>query len=709
MGPGRGSQREKGTSISWRTDTAHAYIELHNDQHVTNMVQRSILLTALITGLSATAQDNSVVVRFSIGSTTLDATASAELEALCAYAKGRTLTITGHSDDQGADELNQRLSFERALEVRDHIARTCPQFQLRELIGQGGSQPIASNSTEEGRTRNRRVAVMIDPLLNDPPTKLFNPCEEHGHAKVVPLMPGADKPRELHQVNASSAIEARMSDGTIVRIPAGSIVDDNGMAIDGIVDLTYRSFMDPWDVVASGIPMHYGKGDAMGHFETAGMYEIYASKDGEQLGLRSGNEITLETQGPEVTAAYAGYALDATTGYWELAGRLIDPPAPPYTPASEAVRVYNTALRRLPGLPDSLTFQERQKSPDYCYTTRCVAARKPFTYNDGKFSSPYTAKQIPAAHLEMDKRYWKEHHRIAFTVNTSHRRHPEWRSFKPDKRWLYTGDLDRRAFRKTVSRKHYYQDLTLDANSASSHATLRLKDRGQWLELPIELADPADSATSDLDLERSLRYYDKRALDKGSKFDRDVSITLKQVHAQRARLYAQAYSKATKRMNAGERDMDKTEFDAHALTTMASNNSYQQQRDNTYQFSRRPRFAMPGFGIWNCDRMIPLPTIEIPVQVLAQNGVPLQWVKAFGVPAQGRAVVTYWNLDGKVQQHMRLSTSCERIIFIDADRNMTVAVIPDGKHRKESRLILNGTPLDQPQDRSVLATLAIRE
>src|SRR5204863_4411025 len=128
------------------------------------------------------------------------------------------------------------------------------------------------------------------------------------------------------------------------------------------------------------------------------------------------------------------------------------------------------------------------------------------------------------------------------------------------------------------------------------------------------------------------------------------------------------------------------------------------QRAHAALFAHRQRFSMTGFGTWHCDRMIPLTVNDGPVQVLASNDEPIRWVKAFGVPAKGRAVITYWSQEGKTEQRMRLSTECERIIFVDAERNMVVADVPAAKRNRKGRLVLHGKPLDQPRDREVLAT-----
>ena len=71
--------------------------------------------------------------------------------------------IEGHTDSIGTDRYNQRLSQERAQAVLDRLVDVEGIAASRiTATGYGESQPIASNDTEEGRQRNRRVVGKAD-------------------------------------------------------------------------------------------------------------------------------------------------------------------------------------------------------------------------------------------------------------------------------------------------------------------------------------------------------------------------------------------------------------------------------------------------------------------------------------------------------------------------------------------------------------------
>lgn len=75
-----------------------------------------------------------------------------------------TILIEGHTDNVGSPQSNQILSEKRAHAVKDYMVAE-ESFKHLTLIsrGYGESRPIASNDTEEGREKNRRVEIMILP------------------------------------------------------------------------------------------------------------------------------------------------------------------------------------------------------------------------------------------------------------------------------------------------------------------------------------------------------------------------------------------------------------------------------------------------------------------------------------------------------------------------------------------------------------------
>jgi outer membrane protein OmpA-like peptidoglycan-associated protein len=74
---------------------------------------------------------------------------------------GLNLDIEGHTDSTGSDELNQKLSDQRANSVRKYlIGQGLPETSLI-AVGFGKSMPVADNGTAAGRQQNRRVEIIV--------------------------------------------------------------------------------------------------------------------------------------------------------------------------------------------------------------------------------------------------------------------------------------------------------------------------------------------------------------------------------------------------------------------------------------------------------------------------------------------------------------------------------------------------------------------
>lgn len=71
------------------------------------------------------------------------------------------LRIEGYTDSAGSDELNQRLSRERAESVRSFLEKQGVAAGRMTAVGYGPKFPVADNATPEGRAKNRRVEIVL--------------------------------------------------------------------------------------------------------------------------------------------------------------------------------------------------------------------------------------------------------------------------------------------------------------------------------------------------------------------------------------------------------------------------------------------------------------------------------------------------------------------------------------------------------------------
>lgn len=73
----------------------------------------------------------------------------------------KLVSIEGFTDSRGADDMNMKLSQDRANAVKDYLVSQGVKPEKLRSIGRGEASPVASNDTPEGRANNRRVELVV--------------------------------------------------------------------------------------------------------------------------------------------------------------------------------------------------------------------------------------------------------------------------------------------------------------------------------------------------------------------------------------------------------------------------------------------------------------------------------------------------------------------------------------------------------------------
>jgi outer membrane protein OmpA-like peptidoglycan-associated protein len=71
------------------------------------------------------------------------------------------ITIVGHTDNTGSDAINNPLALERAQSARNYLIARSVAVSRFTTEGMGSRQPVADNSTADGRAQNRRVEIYV--------------------------------------------------------------------------------------------------------------------------------------------------------------------------------------------------------------------------------------------------------------------------------------------------------------------------------------------------------------------------------------------------------------------------------------------------------------------------------------------------------------------------------------------------------------------
>lgn len=76
---------------------------------------------------------------------------------------GATIQVAGHTDSQGAGADDRSRSFEQATAVAQYLSNQLGEDYRWMVLGYGSSRPVADNTSDLNRQRNRRIEIVIDP------------------------------------------------------------------------------------------------------------------------------------------------------------------------------------------------------------------------------------------------------------------------------------------------------------------------------------------------------------------------------------------------------------------------------------------------------------------------------------------------------------------------------------------------------------------
>jgi OOP family OmpA-OmpF porin len=155
-------------------DGKELWIEVWADytgQYILTIVEKAGMAQDIVGNAGAFANDLKTTghvavegIYFETGKSALkpeSAHAIAEVAKLLKKDAGLKLYVVGHTDNVGALEANMKLSQDRALSVVQTLVRTHGLEAARlKAYGDGPYAPVASNDSEEGRAKNRRVELV---------------------------------------------------------------------------------------------------------------------------------------------------------------------------------------------------------------------------------------------------------------------------------------------------------------------------------------------------------------------------------------------------------------------------------------------------------------------------------------------------------------------------------------------------------------------
>ena len=128
------------------------------------LLQGKAIETKYAGQITSAVSSKSYQIQFETGSANIKPGSYKTLDEIfesAVVAEGLKLGVYGHTDNQGSDDVNIPLSQHRAEAVRTYLLRKGLKQNQIEANGFGSEKPIADNSTETGRSKNRRVEIVL--------------------------------------------------------------------------------------------------------------------------------------------------------------------------------------------------------------------------------------------------------------------------------------------------------------------------------------------------------------------------------------------------------------------------------------------------------------------------------------------------------------------------------------------------------------------
>jgi hypothetical protein len=163
---------------------------------------------------------------------------------------------------------------------------------------------------------------------------------------IDPPVKGVDVPYGQYDVDAAKGDILVYPTGSIIVFPPNAFVDEAGRPVTGNVQVKYREFKDPVDFFLAGIPMRYDSAGTSYLFESSGMLDIRAFKDGKPVFVNKANKPEVNLVSNTSSNKHSLYFLDTVQRKWVNKGGMVIIEGPNATNANETTAV--TATDELP-------------------------------------------------------------------------------------------------------------------------------------------------------------------------------------------------------------------------------------------------------------------------------------------------------------------------------------------------------------------------
>jgi hypothetical protein len=513
------------------------------------------------------------------------------------------------------------------------------------------------------------------------------------HPLVKPPIAGLDIQKNVYTTDATTGGAIEYPSGTRIFIPDHAFVDKDGNTIDGNVAIDYREFRDQVDILVSGIPMTYDSAGQKGNFESAGMFEINASVDGQEVFLAPGKKLDLEFAVVDTTADYNFYHLDEEKGwiYQEHLGKTDNPVAveeedTDYLPAFAFHRRTLVDLRRMPKLMDTTSLDARYADITYGYMEKnkkyAAAAAKDFF-----FASHWSLKKIVSK-----KAY------CCFKINRRYRNgnNPEMSAFS-NVIWKTTDNVRTKELKRLFRKKNGINDIRIYFDGSGFQLEFKTYNGFRTIAaVPVRVINNKTVEYTAAMNRSRYKLYSRMLDQRKRRLTKDIKNNKNNVARWKRKLSADSvrhWKKLRPVMSQHQKNMSYAEWVAFAgkqkFNSSAMNPMYSlSAAGREYNSQAYQKLSTFRFGIFNCDHTLPLPEPQEIFALCNVNGVKSKGTSTIYLLDQRRNMtITYNAMDesspvpiafGKTHSYALVAISWDGLVSVgDADAFRTRRPIDD--------------------------------
>lgn len=460
-----------------------------------------------------------------------------------------------------------------------------------------------SYNKDETKTHLNIISDCMQGVLNaslEFPKRIQEKVFNYQHPLINKPIPQADVARNYYSIKAETGTQIAYPSGTNISIPKDAFVDATGTPVKGEITISYREFRDQADILLSGIPMTYDSGGSVGNFESAGMFELLASSEGQEVFLAPEKKIDMQFAVVDTSAGYNFYRLDEKKGWQykqQLNKTIISSIA-----GDEYLQLTWNLTKKKPTM-DTLLHEARFANVNYVYTTLFEKDER-----EGKKFNRYSRKLYLTRITSKDN----------FTVFKIHLKHdfdfPELRAYDHVV-WQIDENYSSRTFKNRFRRKQGYNDIRIIYNKNGYKMILKYLNGFDEIAVKPIIWDHNKIKNVSKLKARSMNKNYKNILNiRTKRFDAGIQPNIEAYHSWKLKFF-QAWNKVRKDMTNTEKQMSFEQWKEYmSKYSKLNSNRIDSSTENPQFNSLTQTLQLDGIGIFNCDQIRKIPN---PVSVLA--------------------------------------------------------------------------------------------